>query len=135
LSWGRAGDNFRGEDVTVHNRFKSATADLHVEVESTLDLDKVTTSAAAYSKALGILYLVFDRAYKELAAIDFQPLKIDLGSIGRRRDWLATDLHALATALPAPQSRVSSCRLLATGSAVYTFWKDPRLAAGSFRSG
>jgi hypothetical protein len=48
--------------------------------------------------------LVFDLAYEELATIDFRPLKIDLGSIGRRRDWLAADLRALATALPAPQS-------------------------------
>jgi heme oxygenase (biliverdin-IX-beta and delta-forming) len=95
---------FQGEDVTVHSRLKSATADLHSEVESTLDFDKITKSAAAYSEALGILYLVFDRAYKELADIDFQPLKVDLKSIGRRRDWLAADLHALATALPARQS-------------------------------
>ena len=90
--------------MTVHRRLKSATADLHVEVESALDLDKITKSAAAYSEVILILYLVFDCAYKELSDIDFQPLKIDLGSIGRRRDWLAADLHALATALPAPQS-------------------------------
>jgi heme oxygenase (biliverdin-IX-beta and delta-forming) len=90
--------------VTVHNRLKSATADLHIEVESTLDLDKITKNAGAYSDTLGILYLVFDCAYKELSDIDFQPLKIDLGSIRRRRDWLAADLHALATALPATQS-------------------------------
>jgi heme oxygenase (biliverdin-IX-beta and delta-forming) len=95
---------FKGEDVTVQSRLKLATADLHVEVESTLDLDKFTRGAAAYSEAIVILYLVFDRAYKELSDIDFQPLKIDLGSIGRRRDWLATDLHALTTALPTPQS-------------------------------
>jgi heme oxygenase (biliverdin-IX-beta and delta-forming) len=90
--------------VTVHRRLKSATADLHVEVESALDLDKITKSAAAYSEVILVLYLVFDRAYKELSDIDFQPLKIDLGSIGRRRDWLAADLHALVTSLPAPQS-------------------------------
>jgi heme oxygenase (biliverdin-IX-beta and delta-forming) len=89
--------------VTVHSRLKSATADLHVEVESTLDLDKITKDVAAYLEVILILYLVFDCAYKELSDIDFQPLKIDLGSIGRRRDWLAADLHALATALPAPQ--------------------------------
>jgi heme oxygenase len=89
--------------VTVHSRLKSATADLHVEVESTLNLDKITQSEAAYSEAIGILYLVFDRAYEELADIDFQPIKIDLGSIRRRRDWLATDLHALALPLPAPR--------------------------------
>ena len=71
--------------MRVHSRLKSATADLHVEVESTLDLDKITKSMAAYLGALGIIYLVFDRSYKELADIDFQPLKIDLGSIGRRR--------------------------------------------------
>jgi heme oxygenase (biliverdin-IX-beta and delta-forming) len=94
----------KAKDVTVHNRLKSATADLHAEVESTLDLDKITESVATYAEALSILYLVFDHAYKELTDIDFQPLKIDLGSIGRRRDWLAADLHALATALPAPQS-------------------------------
>jgi heme oxygenase (biliverdin-IX-beta and delta-forming) len=99
-----AGDNFRGEDVTVHSRLKSATADLHVEVEATLDLDKITRTAGAYSETLGILYLVFDRAYKELATIDFQPLRIDLKSIRQRRDWLAADLHALASALPDPQS-------------------------------
>jgi heme oxygenase (biliverdin-IX-beta and delta-forming) len=93
--------------VTVHSRLKSATADLHVEVESTLDLDKITKDVAAYSEVILIIliiYLVFDCAYKELSDIDFQPLKIDLGSIGRRRDWLAADLQALATALPAPQS-------------------------------
>ena len=90
--------------MTVHSRLKSATADLHVEVESTLGLDKITKSAVEYSEALGILYLVFNRSYKELADIDFQPLRIDLGSIGRRRDWLAADLRALTTALPAPQS-------------------------------
>ena len=90
--------------MTVHRRLKSATADLHVEVESALDLDKITKSAAAYSEVILILYLVFDCAYKELSDIDFQPLKIDLGNIGRRRDWLAADLHALATALPAPQT-------------------------------
>jgi heme oxygenase len=90
--------------VTVHRRLKSATADLHVEVESTLDLDKITKDVAAYSGVILILYLVFDCAYKELSDIDFQPLKIDLGSIGRRRDWLAADLHALALPLPAPQS-------------------------------
>jgi heme oxygenase (biliverdin-IX-beta and delta-forming) len=90
--------------VTVHSRLKSATADLHVEVESALDLDKIMKNAAAYSEVILILYLVFDCAYKELSDIDFQPLKIDLGNIGRRRDWLAADLHALATALPAPQS-------------------------------
>ena len=90
--------------MTVHRRLKSATADLHVEVESALDLDKITKSAAAYSEVILILYLVFDCAYKELSDIDFRPLKIDLGNIGRRRDWLAADLHALATALPAPQS-------------------------------
>jgi heme oxygenase len=104
LSYDRADNNFKGEDVTVHSRLKSATADLHVEVESTLDLDKITRSAAAYSQTLCILYLVFDRAYQELVDIDFQPLKIDLGSIGRRRDWLAADLLALAIALPAPQT-------------------------------
>ena len=69
-----------------------------------MDLDKITKDVAAYSEVILILYLVFDCAYKELSDIDFQPLKIDLGSIGRRRDWLAADLHALATALPAPQS-------------------------------
>ena len=90
--------------MTVHKRLKSATADLHVEVESTLDLDKITKDVAAYSEVILILYLVFDCAYKELSDIDFQPLKIDLGNIGRRRDWLAADLHALATALPAPRS-------------------------------
>jgi heme oxygenase (biliverdin-IX-beta and delta-forming) len=90
--------------VTVHSRLKLATSDLHVEVECTFGLDKITKSAAAYSEALVILYLVFDRAYKKLSDIDFLPLKIDLGSIGRRRDWLAADLHALATAVPAPQS-------------------------------
>jgi heme oxygenase len=95
---------FQGEDVTVHSRLKSATADLHVEVESTLNLDEITKSAAAYSETLCILYCVFDHAYKELVDIDFQPLKIDLGSIGRRRDWLAADLHALALPLPAPRS-------------------------------
>jgi heme oxygenase (biliverdin-IX-beta and delta-forming) len=101
---GYGGDNFKGEDVTVHSRLKSATADLHAEVEITLDLYKITKSAAAYSEIIGILYLVFDRSYKELATIDFRPLKIDLGSIGRRRDWLAADLRALALPLPAPQS-------------------------------
>ena len=95
---------FQGEDVTVHCRLKSATADLHVEVESTLNLDEITKSAAAYSETLCILYCVFDHAYKELVDIDFQPLKIDLGSIGRRRDWLAADLLALALPLPAPRS-------------------------------
>ena len=90
--------------MTVHSRLKSATADLHVEVESTLDLDKITKDVAAYSEVILILYLVFDCAYKELSDIDFQPLKIDLGSIGRRRDWLAADLHALALPLPAPRS-------------------------------
>jgi heme oxygenase (biliverdin-IX-beta and delta-forming) len=104
LSSGGAGGGFEGEDVTVHSRLKSATADLHVEVESTLDLDKITKDVAAYSEVILILYCVFDRAYKELSDIDFQPLKIDLGSIGRRRDWLAADLQALATALPAPLS-------------------------------
>jgi heme oxygenase (biliverdin-IX-beta and delta-forming) len=95
---------FQGEDVTVHSRLKSATADLHVEVEFTLNLDKITKNAAEYSKAISIIYLVFDRTYKELADIDFEPLKIDLGSIGRRRDWLAADLHALALPRPATQS-------------------------------
>jgi heme oxygenase len=104
LSWAAPGDNFKGEVVTVHSRLKLATADLHAEVEITLDLYKITQSAAAYSETLGIIYLVFDLAYEELASIDFRPLKIDLGSIGRRRDWLAADLRALATALPAPQS-------------------------------
>jgi heme oxygenase (biliverdin-IX-beta and delta-forming) len=69
-----------------------------------LGLDKITTDLAAYSEAVAILYLVFDHAYKELTDIDFQPFHIDLKSIGRRRDWLASDLHALATAFPAPQS-------------------------------
>jgi heme oxygenase (biliverdin-IX-beta and delta-forming) len=77
---------------------------LHVEVESAFNLDKITKSAEAYSMAIGILYVVFDRAYEELADIDFQPLKVDLGSIGRRRDWLKADLRALALPLPAPQS-------------------------------
>jgi heme oxygenase (biliverdin-IX-beta and delta-forming) len=104
LSCGRADDNFRGEDVTAHNRLKAATADLHAEVESALDFDKMTGSVAAYSKTLGILYTVFDCAFNELAAIDFQPLEIDLESIGHRRNWLAADLHALAIALPDPQS-------------------------------
>jgi len=90
--------------MTVHSQLKLSTADLHTEVESALDLDKITKSVIAYSAALCILYLVFDHAYKELATIDFQPLKIDLGSIGRRRDWLAADLHALALPLPAPRS-------------------------------
>jgi heme oxygenase len=90
--------------VTVHSRLKSATADLHAEVESTLDLDKITESVAAYSEALRILYTVFDCAFNELAMIDFQPFEIDLESIGRRRDWLAADLHALATAPPPSQS-------------------------------
>jgi heme oxygenase (biliverdin-IX-beta and delta-forming) len=83
---------------------KSATADLHGEVESALDLDKMTKSVAAYSRNLRLLYTVFDCAYAELSNVDFQPLEIDLGSIGRRREWLAEDLHALATALPDPQS-------------------------------
>ena len=56
--------------MTVHSRLKTATADLHVEVESTMGLDKITRSGAAYSETLGILYVVFDRAYKKLAAID-----------------------------------------------------------------
>jgi heme oxygenase len=90
--------------VTLHSRLKSSTSDLHFEVEYTLGVDKITENAAAYSCALSILYLVFNRTYKELAGINFWPLKVDLGSIGRRRDWLAADLHALATALPAPQS-------------------------------
>ena len=90
--------------MTVHSRLKSATADLHVEVESTLDLDKITKDVAAYSEVILILYLVFDCTYKELSDIDFQPLKIDLGNIRRRRDWLAADLRVLAMALPAPQS-------------------------------
>jgi heme oxygenase (biliverdin-IX-beta and delta-forming) len=90
--------------VTVHSRLKSATADLHLEVESALSVDGITKSLAAYSEAIGIIYLVFYHAYKELSNIDFQPLKIDLGSIRRRRDWLAADLHALATAFQAPQS-------------------------------
>jgi hypothetical protein len=47
---------------------------------------------------------VFARACKELAAIDFTPLKIDLGGIERRRDWLAADLRVLATTLRAPLS-------------------------------
>jgi heme oxygenase len=121
--------------VTVHNRLKSATADLHGEVESTLDLHKITTSAAAYSKALVILYLVFDRAYKELAAIDFQPLKIDLGSIDRRRDWLATDLHALATALPAPQSLGFELPTPGHGFGCLYVLEGSALGAASFRSG
>jgi heme oxygenase len=104
LSYGCTDNNLRGEDMTVHRRLKSATADLHVEVESTLDLDKITSSAGVYSETIGILYLVFNRAYKELGAIDFQPLKIDLKSIMQRRDLLAADLHALASVLPAPQS-------------------------------
>jgi heme oxygenase len=95
---------FQGEDLTIHSRLKSATAHLHAEVEFTLGFDKITRSTATYSKALLILYLVFNQAYKELSDIDFQPRKIDLGSIGRRRDWLAADLHALALPLPAPQS-------------------------------
>jgi heme oxygenase (biliverdin-IX-beta and delta-forming) len=90
--------------VTVHIRLKSATADLHVEVESALSLDRITKSLAGYSEAIGIIYLVFDRAYKELSSIDFQSLQIDLGSIMRRRDWLVADLHALASPLPPPQS-------------------------------
>ena len=65
--------------MTVDSRLKTATADLHVEVESTLDLDKITKSADAYQRLLVILYLVFGWAYKELSDIDFQPLKIDLG--------------------------------------------------------
>jgi heme oxygenase (biliverdin-IX-beta and delta-forming) len=52
---------FQGEGVTIHSRLKSAAADLHVEVASTLDFDKITKSAAAYSEASCILYLVFDR--------------------------------------------------------------------------
>jgi heme oxygenase len=90
--------------VTFHGRLKSATADLHFEVDSALSLDGITKGLAAYSEAIGIIYLVFDRAYKELSNIDFQPLKTDLESIRCRRDWLAADMHALATALPAPQS-------------------------------
>jgi heme oxygenase (biliverdin-IX-beta and delta-forming) len=90
--------------VTVHKRLKSATADFHVEVESALSLDGITKGLAAYSDAISILYLVFDRAYKELSGIDFQSLQIDLGSIMRRRDWLVADLHALASPLPPPQS-------------------------------
>jgi heme oxygenase len=121
--------------VTVHSRLKSATADLHVEVECTLDFDKITKSAVAYSKTIGILYLVFDRAYKELAAIDFQPLKVDLGSIGRRRDWLAADLHALAMALPAPQSLGLELPTSGHGFGCLYVWKGPRLAAGSSRNG
>ena len=101
--------------MTVHSRLKSATADLHVEVETTLNLDKITTSAAAYSETLCILYCVFDHAYKELVDIDFQPLKIDLGSIGRRRDWLAADLHALALALPLPAPRSLGFELPTSG--------------------
>ena len=58
----------------------------------------------AYSDALGILYLVFDRAYEQLVKLDFEPLKINLESIEHRRDWLAADLDAQATALPAPHS-------------------------------
>jgi heme oxygenase (biliverdin-IX-beta and delta-forming) len=104
LSCGRADDNFKGEDVTVHSRLKSATSDLHAEAEAMLSIDRITMSTAAYLETIVILYLVLDRAYKELVTIDFQPLKIDLGSIRRRRDWLAADLHALATALPAQQS-------------------------------
>jgi heme oxygenase (biliverdin-IX-beta and delta-forming) len=77
---------------------------LHVEAETAFSIDKITRDTKAYSRAIGILYLVFDRAYKILTPIDFQTRKIDLRSIGRRRDWLAVDLHALATALPAPQS-------------------------------
>jgi heme oxygenase (biliverdin-IX-beta and delta-forming) len=99
-----AGDNFKGEDVTVHSRLKSATADLHIEVESALGLNRITESLTAYSRALGVLFLVFDLAYKKLADMDFQPFAIDFGSIGCRRDWLAADLQALAAALPAPQS-------------------------------
>lgn len=90
--------------MTIHSRLKSATADLHVEVEFTLGLDKITEGLAAYSEAVGILYLVFDHAYKKLTHINFQSLEINLGSIGRRRDWLTADLHALALPLPAPQS-------------------------------
>jgi heme oxygenase (biliverdin-IX-beta and delta-forming) len=90
--------------VTIHSRLKSATAHLHAEVECTIGLDKITNNMTAYTENLGILYLVFDRSYEELSAIDFQPLKIDLGTISRRRDWLASDLRALAIALPAPQS-------------------------------
>jgi heme oxygenase len=90
--------------VTVHSRLKSATAHLHVEVEFTFGLHKITKSKAACVENLGILYLVFDRACEELSAIYFQPLKIDLGTISRRRDWLASDLRALAIPLPAPQS-------------------------------
>ena len=101
--------------MTVHRRLKSATADLHVEVETTLNLDEITKSAAAYSGTLCILYCVFDHAYKELVDIDFQPLKIDLGSIGRRRDWLAADLHALALALPLPAPRSLGFELPTSG--------------------
>jgi heme oxygenase len=99
--------------VTLHSRLKSSTSELHLEVESTLNLYEVTANAAAYSHAIGILYLVFNRTYKELAGIDFQPLNADLGSIGRRRDWLAADLGALALPLPAPQSL--GFELLTTG--------------------
>jgi heme oxygenase (biliverdin-IX-beta and delta-forming) len=99
-----SGDNFTGKVITAHSRLKLATTDLHAEVESTMDLDKITRNVISYSEAIRILYLVFDCAYKEMSNIDFRPLEIDLGSIGRRRDWLAADLHVLATALPAPQS-------------------------------
>jgi heme oxygenase len=88
----------------MHRRLRSATANLHLEVESTVGLDKITKSVAAYSEIILILYMVFDRAYRELIDIDFQPFNIDLGSVARRRDWLASDLRALATAIPAPQS-------------------------------
>jgi heme oxygenase (biliverdin-IX-beta and delta-forming) len=99
-----AGGSFKGEQVTVHSRLKAATADLHGEVESALNLDKMTKSAAAYSTTLSILYAVFDCAYNELSNVDFRPLAINLESIGRRRIWLAEDLHALAKAFPDPQS-------------------------------
>jgi heme oxygenase (biliverdin-IX-beta and delta-forming) len=90
--------------VTLHTRLKSSTSNLHLEVESTLDLLKITENAAAYSRAIGIIYLVFNRTYEELAPIDFQPLDVDLRSIGSRRDWLVADLNALGMALPAAQS-------------------------------
>ena len=64
----------------------------------------MTKSVGTYAETLGILYMVFECAYNELANIDFQPRQIDLESIGHRRKWLADDLRALAKALPNPQS-------------------------------
>ena len=91
--------------MTVHSRLKTATADLHVEVESTLDLDKITKSAGCVFRGLLVFYTwCLVGLTKNFPISTFSRSRSIWVASGAAEIGSRRICDALATALPAPQS-------------------------------